>query len=233
MNNSSLLPTIASKHALIFDLFHTLTRADPSWGTHKVLGVSKEIWNEHLLEKSPDRLTGNETDPRTIIQSLSHAIDPSIPDHVIEYATEKRIEMFAQALIEIPTETVQFFEQLRKTGKKIGLLSNADVMECAAWYQSPIAPFFDSVLFSCRVGYAKPERQIYEMCLYDLQVQPEDSVFIGDGGSGELEGAQAVGMTTVMMTGIIKDLWPDKIGQRKLYADFVIENLAELIQGRP
>ena len=233
MNNISLLSTIAAKRALIFDLFHTLTRTDPSWGTYKVLGVSRETWNEQLLEKSPDRLTGKETDPLTIIQSLSHAIDPSIPHRVIEHATENRIEKFAQALIEIPTETVRFFEQLKKAGKKIGLLSNADVMECAAWYQSPIAPFFDSVLFSCRAGYAKPERQIYEMSLHDLQVQPEDSVFIGDGGSGELEGAQAVGMTTVMMTGIIKDLWPDRIEQRKPYADFVIENLSELIEDRP
>ena len=81
--------------------------------------------------------------------------------------------------------------------------------------------------------YAKPERQIYELSLHDLQVQPQDSVFIGDGGSGELEGAQAVGLTTVMMTGIIKDLWPDRIEPRKPYADFVIESLTELIQDRP
>ena len=233
MDKIALPVVIADAEALIFDLFHTLTRVDPAWGTYKLLGVSKETWNEHLLEKSPDRLTGKETDPLTIIQNLAQAIDPTIPHHVIQHATENRIQKFAQALIEIPTETVQFFEQLKSTGKKIGLLSNADVMECAAWYQSPIAQFFDSVLFSCRAGYAKPERQIYELSLHELQVQPQDSVFIGDGGSGELEGAQAVGMTTVMMTGIIKDLWPDRIEPRKPYADFVIESLSQLIEDRP
>ena len=233
MDKIALPVVIADAEALIFDLFHTLTRVDPAWGTYKLLGVSKEAWNTHLLEKSPDRLTGKETDPLTIIQSLAQAIDPSIPHHVIQHATENRIQKFAQALIEIPTETVRFFERLKSTGKKIGLLSNADVMECAAWYQSPIAPFFDSVLFSCRAGYAKPARQIYEMSLHELQVRPQDSVFIGDGGSGELEGAQAVGMTTVMMTGIIKDLWPDRIEPRRPYADFVIESLVELIEDRP
>ena len=233
MKNLSLPTVVEQKHALIFDLFHPLTRADPSWGTYKVLGVSKEVRNEHLLEKSPDRLAGRVTDPQSIIQSLAHAIDPSIPEEVIEEATENRIQKFAESLIEIPKETVQFFDRLKDTGKKIGLLSNADVMECAAWYDSPLTPFFDSVVFSCRAGYGKPEREIYEVSLEELQVHPPDSVFIGDGGSEELAAAQAVGMTTVMMTGIIKDAWPDRTKARKPHAHFVIENLAELLEDAP
>ena len=49
-----------------------------------------------------------------------------------------------------------------------------------------------------------------------------------DGGSNELEGARNAGMTTIMITGIIRELWPDRIADRRRHADFVIEQLTEL-----
>ena len=36
-------------------------------------------------------------------------------------------------------------------------------------------------------------------------------------------------MTTVMMIGIIKDIWAGKVEKRKAHADFVIEHLSELV----
>ena len=54
-----------------------------------------------------------------------------------------------------------------------------------------------------------------------------------DGGSCELQGAQAVGMTTVMMVGVIKDVWADKIEQRRIHADFGIGHLLEFVRDLP
>ena len=36
--------------------------------------------------------------------------------------------------------------------------------------------------------------------------------------------------TTIMITGIIRELWPDRIAGRQRHADFVIERLGELIE---
>jgi len=54
-------------------------------------------------------------------------------------------------------------------------------------------------------------------------------VFIGDGGSDELAGAKKVGLTTVMITGIIQELWPEKIPDRRKWADYEIVNITELL----
>jgi FMN phosphatase YigB (HAD superfamily) len=62
-----------------------------------------------------------------------------------------------------------------------------------------------------------------------LQVSSNECVFVGDGGMGELQGARQLGIITVMITGIIKEIWPDKIEERKRHADFVIEKLGELL----
>jgi putative hydrolase of the HAD superfamily len=194
-----------------------------------MLGVSREAWNEQLEQKSRDRLIGKKKDAFAIIAEMAHAIDPLILDSVIKAAAENRIEKFKVAFIHVPRETQEVLSQLRAKNKRIGLISNADVMEVAAWDHSPIAPLFDFVVFSCFVGCVKPEREIYEICMHQLGVTPEQSVFVGDGGSRELEGARNLGITAVMITGIIREIWPQRIEERQRHADFVIEQLTELI----
>ncbi len=229
----SVAALIDAKKAIVFDLFHTLTSLESTWGagrrmTFEMLGVSREAWDEQLQRKSRDRLVGAKMDPVEIIAEMAHAIDPSISEERIRGATENRIARFAAALHEIPAETSAVLECLRARGKRIGLISNADAMEVAAWDQSSIRHLFDSTIFSCVAGCAKPEKDIYELSLRELGVSPVESVFVGDGGSNELEGAKNVGMATIMITGIIKELWPDRIAERQRHADFVIERLSEL-----
>lgn len=58
-----------------------------------------------------------------------------------------------------------------------------------------------------------------------------DSAFIGDGGSGELAGARRVGLGTVMVAGVARELWPERIEARRCEADYLIERISELIDG--
>jgi putative hydrolase of the HAD superfamily len=136
----------------------------------------------------------------------------------------------AAAVRDIPAETVRVLERLKAQGKLLGLISNADVMEIAAWEENEIGPLFNSTVFSCRVGMVKPERGIYEFCLQELGVSAEETVFVGDGGSNELQGATDAGMTAIMVVGTIAALWPDKVAARRHQADFVIERLSELLE---
>jgi putative hydrolase of the HAD superfamily len=233
MKDSGAAAIVETKKAVIFDLFHTLTSLESTLSpgrrtTSDMLGVSQEAWNDQLLKKSRDRLVGSKKDAFEIIAGMARAIDRSISDEKIKAATENRIAQFAAALTAIPAETITVLGSLKKREKRIGLISNADVMEVAAWGKSKIGHFFDSTVFSCAVGCVKPEREIYEISLRELGVSPDEAVFVGDGGSNELEGAKKIGMATIMMTGIIKSLWPEQIADRRRHADFVIEQLNEL-----
>ncbi|CAL1534333.1 unnamed protein product [Lymnaea stagnalis] len=58
---------------------------------------------------------------------------------------------------------------------------------------------FDVVVESCRVGYQKPQPQIYQRCLQELQLQPEETVFLDDLGHN-LKAAQALGIGTIKVT---------------------------------
>jgi putative hydrolase of the HAD superfamily len=225
---------INSKKAVIFDLFHTLTALESTWGnnvpmTSQILGVTKEEWNSQLLEKSRDRLTGIDKDPYHILKKMAHAINPSIPEELIRKVMAIRIERFAGAMIHIPANTIRTLKALKKKGKKLGLISNADVTEVAAWPESPIQGLFDSTILSCYVGMVKPDAEIYELSLKQLGLKAADCVFVGDGGSNELEGAQKAGLSTIMITGIIREIWPERIEGRKKNANYIIETIDELV----
>jgi putative hydrolase of the HAD superfamily len=219
--------------AVVFDLFHTLTSADvlrlPDRGTSEILGVSREDWNRQLFSYSDDRLRGKITDPFTIIERMAHAIDPKITQKTIAEAVKNRVERFRYALINIQESTLNTLEKLKQSGKLIGLISNADVNEVVGWEDSPLKKYFDSIVFSCRVGYVKPEREIYEIALEELGVMAEDVLYVGDGGSDELLGAKKSGMKTVLTTHVIRQLWPERIVKARRYADFEINELVELV----
>ena len=49
---------------------------------------------------------------------------------------------------------------------------------------------------SCKVGYRKPHPKIYEICLKELGVPPEEIVFLDDMG-GNLKSAKNIGIRTI------------------------------------
>ena len=226
--------SVLKRHrAVLFDLFHTLTSVEsakaPGRGTSEILGVSRASWNDQLLIYSRGRLSGKLKDPFKIIERMARAINPEITDEVIKEAIENRIARFKYSLHNIDGKTIDTLKQLKSCGKMLGLISNADVTEKYGWDDSPIKQYFDCVIFSCDVGYVKPDKEIYELCLKKLGVLPGESMFVGDGGSNELEGAKTLGITTILTTHVVKHLWLEKVEAARKFADFVIDELSELL----
>lgn len=224
---------IESKECLFFDLFHTLTGLESEWSTipptSALLGVSREAWNEQLLERSRDRLVGKLRDPVEFIGIMARALEPTISDERIRDAARLRAERFEEELIKIPRENIGTLAELKRRGKRLCLISNADASEAAAWPLSPLAPLFDEAIFSCDAGTLKPEPEIYALALGRMGVSSELSAFVGDGGSGELAGARRAGLGTVMVALVARELWPQEIAARRAEADYSIERIPELI----
>jgi putative hydrolase of the HAD superfamily len=63
----------------------------------------------------------------------------------------------------------------------------------------PIAPLLDATVYSVTVGRAKPHPAMYQAACDRLRVEPADCVYIGDGGSHELSGAQRFGIPAVRL----------------------------------
>lgn len=218
---------------MIFDLFHTLTGLESEWSdlpvTSDFFGVDRQAWDNALHESSPQRLTGEHSDPFLIVRALAHSIDPSIAEAKIRDAVEIRLRRYRHSLQKIPQTNVDALKRMRAAGLRLGLISNADKMEVAAWSDCALCGLFDVELFSCDVGLVKPDPAIYRKCLEGLALPASDCLFVGDGGSNELIGAKEVGLRTVLVTGVIAELWPERIPGRVEIADHHIQWMPEVV----
>ena len=208
---------------VIFDLFHTLTARESEWSerpaTCDLLGVDRRAWDRAMRESTHWRDTGQEREPLAILRRLVNQVDATIPEERIREVLGQRTQRFLDCFQRIPRENLAMLARLRASGLRLGLVSNADAMDVAAFRTSALVGLFDAELFSCEVGCAKPEARIYRMCLETLGLPAEDCIFIGDGGSDELAGAKAVGLRTVFVSGVIEELWPERIEPRRRIAD--------------
>lgn len=71
-------------------------------------------------------------------------------------------------------------KELKTDGLNIAILSNVieptyNVIERAGYYE-----LFDEIIASCKVGYVKPEKEIYEIALKRLNATANESIFIDD-----------------------------------------------------
>ncbi len=217
--------------AIFFDLFFTLIY--PKYldeNENDVIGITISEWEEYAEnnELYNERARGKIKNEREIIDKIVNRIPYQITEIQKQKILEKREERIKKALLIVDKKILETLRKIRMRGLKLGIISNADVIDIKYWDDSPLSELFDLALFSCDAGMIKPEAQIYQLAMKKLEVKPEESIFIGDGGSNELYGAQSIGMKTIFT----EYLDCNSMNQReflKKYADFHINNFDELL----
>ena len=188
--------------AVCFDLFSTLIHATyPK--EFSELDVVKMPWREYEsysegAEIYRERATGKVTTEEEMMVKIAAALPMELSEEEITRLHAGRDYRMRVAFEQIRDDAVDMLAALKARGIKIGLISNADLMDKKYWEISRLAPFFDDVIFSCDVGVMKPALEIYECSMKRLGVTPDMCLFVGDGGSNEIFGAKRAGMKTVL-----------------------------------
>lgn len=117
--------------------------------------------------------------------------------HTIPEDVEPRWRATINELFFPDPKMLELLRDLKGRGITVALLSNVwplseKIIRENGWY----APF-DQLTLSCRAGYAKPEKQIYEIALKKLAVPAEEVLFVDD-LEWNLEPAKTLGMQTLL-----------------------------------
>lgn len=192
---------MAAVKTIFFDLFNTLLsvgNVPESIGrfTADILGLDRDAWNTACF--SSVHQICQPTRHRDVIRDLALNLKPDIPLALIEQATQERQARFDYALMNVDEEVLSVLTQLKNRSIKRCLISNASTAEVSAWSRSPLADLFDAAIFSCDCGMQKPDIAIFHHALGQINADPKQSLFVGDGGSDEFLGAYAADMTTVL-----------------------------------
>jgi putative hydrolase of the HAD superfamily len=96
--------------------------------------------------------------------------------------------------VRLRPEAEPTLRHLRAAGTRVGLVSDCTHELPEVWAELPIAAYVEAPVFSVDVGLKKPDPAIFLLACERLGVEPADCVYVGDGDSNELHGAEAVGM---------------------------------------
>ena len=187
--------------AVLFDLFETLVT---EWGHKKYtkremcadLGVDKDAFDPFWEEKEQDRYLGNIDFRDSILyacEKCGKKPDISVLAKVIDTREKTKSECFNAVLPEV----YQMLETLKDMGIKTAIVSNCSAEEVIGIRESGIYKYFDEVILSYEAGMQKPDECIYREAMDRLGLGPDECLFVGDGGSNELEGAQKAGIKAV------------------------------------
>ena len=176
-----------------------------------------------------ERALGKISTEKEIINKIADIMPYDLNEYQKQEILYRRQERMKRALFTIDNKILETLKKLRNKSLKVGLISNADIIDSKYWDESPLAEFFDAVIFSCNVGIMKPNTEIYKIAMDMLGICPNESIFIGDGGSDELYGAKRAGMRTIF-TEYLECKPSDKIERIKLYTDYQIDSFDELLR---
>jgi len=136
------------------------------------------------------------TDEITYWKKVTHALGVSVPEKQMHTLWSESHTKHAH----INPEMVQLIHHLKKK-YKIGLITNTINSHYNYAIQQGWYDLFDVAIISNIVKHRKPEPEIYELALTQLQVKPSEAVFIDD-VKEFLEPAQKLGMHTIQFVSL-------------------------------
>jgi putative hydrolase of the HAD superfamily len=188
--------------AVVFDFFGTLTRSVQRGPQHaeiaRSLGADPEavlgVLDRTFRARAVGRYGSAEATLRWVIEQAggrprSAQVRAGVPARIDALRADTRLR----------ADAVSALTAIKSRGLRTAVVSDCTHELPAILPGLPVAPLLDSKIYSVRLGVCKPDPRIYLAACAELGVTPGQCLYVGDGGSHELTGAAAVGMTPVRL----------------------------------
>ena len=193
---------MSAYRAVLFDFFGTLTRSIRRGPQHadiaRRLGCDPEIVRGVLDRTFHSRARGTFGSAEATLRWVTEQAGGHPRPAQLRAAVPARVDAL-RADTRLRPDAVSALRAIKSSGFRTGLISDC-THELPAFLPSlPVAPLLDARVYSVELGVCKPDPAIYLAACDQLGVAAEECVYVGDGGSRELSGAVAVGMTAVRL----------------------------------
>lgn len=187
--------------AVLFDLFGTLiptgsqdARIRDLTSMARVLGVDHERFARRWLDTFDERVRGRMGSLEQTIERLVRELGGTPSGAAVERAASMR-RTFARSLFDGGLPSLPALDTLRGAGVRLALVSDTSDETVRVWPETAFALRFEVTVFSCVEHLRKPDPRMFATALQRLRLPPSACVFVGDGGSHELTGAGAAGIS--------------------------------------
>ncbi|MBQ1015395.1 HAD family hydrolase [Micromonospora sp. M51] len=193
---------MSSYQAVLFDFFGTLTRSVQRGaahaGTAELLGCPTDALSEVLNRTYYERASGRFGNAEATLRWVCAQVGVHPSDQAVRAAVASR-HLAVRADTWLRADAVPVLAALRQRGLRTGVISDCTHELPAFLPQLAVAPLLDVQVFSVQLGRCKPDPTLYLTACQRLGLTPGDCLYVGDGGSQELTGAERAGMTAVRL----------------------------------
>lgn len=195
--------------AVIFDMYETLITqyGGPVYFRAQMAadaGIDPMLFDALWIPSENDRTIGKQTLEETIEQILRQTGKYS--KEIFQTIITGRKAAKADCFRHLHPEIIPMLQTLKEKQIKIGLISNCYSEEAVLIRESQLFSYFDQACLSYELGMKKPDPGIFLKCMEGLGVKAGECLYIGDGGSHELEAADIMGMTALQARWYIKEV---------------------------
>ncbi|MDR4170123.1 HAD family hydrolase [Bacillus nitratireducens] len=185
-----------SYKAMLFDLDDTLLDRDKAVDKLFLFVLEKcyedvsDIVKNNMLQKFKeyDKREYGIRDKTIVLESLFNEFAPKyrLPHNYIQdFWNENFPKCFS-----IDQNTIHFLNHIKRHFK-IGIITNGSThRQKAKIINTNLNNYFDTIIISEEVGLSKPDKRIFELALNKLNVQPENTLFVGDDLEKDIAGCQ-------------------------------------------
>ncbi len=125
-------------------------------------------------------------------------------------------------------DTYATLSALRQRGYRLGIIANQNSGLEERLRAFGIYQFFDIIVSSSDVGYAKPDRGIFKLALERADCTAGESVMAGDRLDNDIIPAHRIGMKTVWIKNGLAEYQPSFLGEG--VSNYQIDSLSELLK---
>ena len=218
-------PPFTGIEAVLFDVLHTLVDDSgfPRFQLWKMLEAEGCDLDAADFEETYNSLTAREYDWEAAavedpFRTMKDRHKTRLKDLYRHFDLDRRRDLVSDiemlwdriATSGVYREVPDVLPILQGRGYRIALISNADIDDpvIRALYRAGIDVSFDAVVTSQEVGSYKPAARIFERALYELGLEPEEVVMVGDNPASDVMGAKRMGIAAVWVDRRGKD-FPD------------------------
>lgn len=188
--------------AVLFDFFGTLTRSVQRGaghhGTAELLGCPTDTFTAVLDRTFYQRASGQFGNAEATLRWVCAQAGVHPSDGAVRAAVASR-HLAVRADTRLRPDAVPTLAGLRQRGLRTGVISDCTHELPAFLPDLAIAPLLDVRIFSVQVGRCKPDPELYLAACRRLGLAPRECLFVGDGGSQELTGAERAGLTAARL----------------------------------
>ena len=191
----TLIPFGPKQFERIWERMHGFLRERiPGLSLSRMIEAYEQAAQEQRRVNKPD-LRESDFEER-IFNFLRYLDDNNVEDHYAEQALTRYHDAFVD-MVEQQDYLREFLEKVR-SHFKTGLISNFPYGPPirSTIEELKIEDCFDSIVISAEFGLVKPHPDIFKHCLTELEVAPEESIFVGNSWKEDITGAGNVGMHT-------------------------------------